>query len=47
MKVFYQDADIGPTIDVKFKPTSHIAAPNIRKVTEGWTLAPDNQLKQV
>ena len=46
MKEFYQDADIGPTIDVKFKTTSQIA-PNIRKVTGGWTLVLDNQLKQV
>ena len=44
MKEFYQDADIGPAIDINFKPiTSHIA-PNIRKVIEGWTL---DQLKQV
>ena len=47
MKEFYHDADIGPTVDVKFKTTSHIA-PNIRKITEGWKLvATDNQLKRV
>ena len=46
MKGFYQDADIGPSIDVKFKATSQLA-PNIRKVIGGWTLVPDNQLKQV
>ena len=47
MKEFYQDTDIGPTSDVKFKTTSHIIAPNIRKITKGWTLVTDNQLKQV
>ena len=47
MKKFYKDADIGQAIDVKFETTSQIA-PNIRKVTEGWTLVPtNNQLKQV
>ena len=46
MKEFYQNADIGPAIDINFKLTSHIA-PNIRKVIGGWTLVPDNQLKQV
>ena len=47
MKKFYQDADIGQAIDVKFETTSQIA-PNIRKVTEGWKLVPtNNQLKQV
>ena len=46
MKEFYQDIYIGPAIDAKFKPTSHIT-PNIRKVIGGWTLVPDNQLKQV
>ena len=46
MKEFYKDANIGPAIDVKFKATSHIT-PNIRKVIGGWTLVPDNQLKQV
>ena len=46
MKELYQDADIGPTSDVKFKTSSHIA-PNIRKITGGWTLILDNQLKQV
>ena len=46
MKEFYQDADIGPTSYIKFKTTSHVA-PDIGKVTEGWTLVPDDQLKQV
>ena len=46
MKEVYQGANIGPTIDVQFKTTSH-TAPNIRKVTGGWTLVPDDQLKQV
>ena len=46
MKELYKDADIGAAIDIKFKTTSHIA-PNIRKVTEGWTLVPDNQIEQV
>ena len=48
MKEIYQDANIGPTSDVKFKTTSHVA-PKIRKVIHvgGWTLVPDNQLKQV
>ena len=46
MKEFYTDADIGPAFDINFKPKSHIA-PNVRKVIEGWTLVPDNQLKQV
>ena len=47
MKEFYQDANIGTAIDIDFKPTSPHIAPSIRKVTEGWTLVPDNQLKQV
>ena len=46
MKEYYQDVDIGAAIDINFIPTSHIA-PNIRKVIGGWTLVPDNQLKQV
>ena len=46
MKKFYQVVDIGQTIDVNFKTTCDII-PNIRKVTEGWTLVPDDQLKLV
>ena len=44
MKQFYQNADIGPAIDVNFKPKSQ----NIESsVIGGWTLVPDNQLQQV
>ena len=46
MKEFYQEADIGPAIDVNFKTTFYIA-PNIRKITGGWSLVPDNQLQPV
>ena len=46
MKELYQGADIGPAIDINFKPTSHIG-PRIWKVTGGWTLVLDNQSKQV
>ena len=47
MKEFYQDADIGPAIDIDLKTTSHIA-PSITEEID-WTLTPgpDNQLKQV
>ena len=46
MDEFYEDADIGPAVDVNFKTTSHIT-PNVRKITGGWTLVPDNQIEQV